>query len=242
MYDLVLTEQFLNACDKSMVLFLKEHDFQTFDQMIKYAELYMEAHVNYGRKDREGNERSATGHESANINSTSGVNRGEERMKGGTRACFGRGNHLAKDCYNRFGGSKYKDSKGVRSNVEKAAMAHHGDKLMIARGKVEGVDVFRDPGCTTVLVKDSLVPKSKFTGRMVDIRMVNNMVFKYPEAFISVDTPFFTGNSLAACLPDPIYDLVIGTIEGSSDGGMSVEVSAVTTRLQKREEEKCERG
>jgi len=77
---------------------------------------------------------------------------------------------------------------------------------------------------------------------MVDIRMANNMVFKYPEAFISVDTPFFTGNSLAACLPDPIYDLVIGTIEGSSDGGMSVEVSAVTTRLQKREEEKCERG
>nr|XP_027236067.1 uncharacterized protein LOC113827386 [Penaeus vannamei] len=245
-YDLVLTEQFLSACDKSMVLFLKEHDFQTFDQMIKYAELYMEAHVNYGRKDREGHERSATGRASANINSTSGVNRGEERMKGGTRACFvcGRADHLAKDCYNRFGGSKYKDSKGVRSNVEKAAMPHYGDKLMIARGKVEGVcvDVFRDPGCTTVLVKDSLVPKSKLTGRMVDIRMANNMVFKYPEAFISVDTPFFTGNSLAACLPDPRYDLVIGTIEGSSDGGMSVQVSAVTTRLQKREEEKCERG
>ncbi|XP_037790572.1 uncharacterized protein LOC119585923 [Penaeus monodon] len=104
-------------------------------------------------------------------------------------------------------------------------MANHGDKLMIARGKVEGVrvDVFRDPGCTTVLVKDSLVPRSKFTGRMVDIRMANNMVFKYPEAFIYVDTPFFTGNSLAACLPDPIYELVIGAIEGSTDGGMNVQ-------------------
>ncbi|XP_037773500.1 uncharacterized protein LOC119569387 [Penaeus monodon] len=218
-FDLMLTEQFLNACDKSMVLFLKEHDFKTFNEMIKFAELYMEAHVNYGRKDREGHERNATGHgsESANSSSTSGVNRGEERMKGGARACFvcGRGNHLAKDCYNRFGGSKYKDCKIIKSNVEKAAMANHGDKLMIARGKVEGVrvDVFRDPGCTTVLVKDSLVPRSKFTGRMVDIRMANNMVFKYPEAFIYVDTPFFTGNSLAACLPDPIYELVIGAIE-----------------------------
>lgn len=247
-FDLMLTEQFLNACDKSMVLFLKEHDFKTFNEMIKFAELYMEAHVNYGRKDREGHERNATGHgsESANSSSTSGVNRGEERMKGGARACFvcGRGNHLAKDCYNRFGGSKYKDCKIIKSNVEKAAMANHGDKLMIARGKVEGVrvDVFRDPGCTTVLVKDSLVPRSKFTGRMVDIRMANNMVFKYPEAFIYVDTPFFTGNSLAACLPDPIYELVIGAIEGSTDGGMNVQVSAVTTRLQKKEEEKCVRG
>ncbi|XP_063613940.1 uncharacterized protein LOC134787153 [Penaeus indicus] len=247
-FDLMLTEQFLNACDKSMVLFLKEHDFKTFNEMIRYAELYMEAHVNYGRKDREGHERNATGHASANANSSSapGVNKGEERMKGGARACFvcGRGNHLAKDCYNRFGGSKYKDSKIIKSNAEKAAMANHGDKLMIARGTVEGVsvDVFRDPGCTTVLVKDCLVPKSKFTGRMVDIRMANNMVFKYPEAFIYVDTPFFTGNSLAACLPDPIYELVIGTIEGSTNGGMSVQVSAVTTRLQKKEEEKCVRG
>ncbi|XP_047475992.1 uncharacterized protein LOC125029857 [Penaeus chinensis] len=176
-FDLMLTEQFLNACDKCMVLFLKEHDFKTFNEMIKYAELYMDA----------------TGHASASANSSSasGVNRGEERMKGGARACFvcGRGNHLAKDCYNRVGGTKYKDSKIIKSNAEKAAMANHGDKLMIARGNVEGVnvDVFRDPGY-------------------------------------------------------PIYELVIGTIEGSTDGGMSVQVSAVTTRLQKKEEEKCVRG
>lgn len=52
--DFVLTEQCLNACDKSMLLLLKENAFQTSDQMIKYTELYKEAHVNNGRKDREG--------------------------------------------------------------------------------------------------------------------------------------------------------------------------------------------
>lgn len=36
-----------------MLLLLKENAFQTSDQMIKYTELYKEAHVNNGRKDRE---------------------------------------------------------------------------------------------------------------------------------------------------------------------------------------------
>lgn len=105
------------------------------------------------------------------------------------------------------------------------AVANHGDKVIIARGKVEGVsvDAFRDPGCTTVLAKDILVPKGKFTGRVVDLRMANNRVFTYPEAHIYFDTPFFTGNLLSVCLPDPIYELVI---EGSTDRGRSVQVSA----------------
>ena len=50
LFDLFLIEQFLNACDKNMVVFLREHEMKTFDQLVKYAEMYMEAHVNYGKK------------------------------------------------------------------------------------------------------------------------------------------------------------------------------------------------
>ena len=50
LFDLFLMEQFLNVCDKNMVVFLREHEMKTFDQLVKCAEMYMEAHVNYGRK------------------------------------------------------------------------------------------------------------------------------------------------------------------------------------------------
>ena len=94
------------------------------------------------------------------------------------------------------------------------------------------VEVLRDQGCTTVLVKESLVPKYKFTGNKVQVVMANGMKFKYPEAMINVNTPFYVGETLAACLKTPIYDLVIGQIEGATNGD-KVEISAVTTRQQK---------
>lgn len=37
--DLMLMEQFVNRCDKSMVLLLKEHAVKTFDQMLKLADM-----------------------------------------------------------------------------------------------------------------------------------------------------------------------------------------------------------
>lgn len=51
-------------------------------------------------------------------------------------------------------------------------MANHHDKLIIAKAGVEGiiVEICRDPGGTTMLVRDSLIPKNKFTGRRVDTR------------------------------------------------------------------------
>lgn len=46
----MLIEQFLKACDKSMVLFLKEYDIKPFEQFIDLAEMYMEAPVTYEKK------------------------------------------------------------------------------------------------------------------------------------------------------------------------------------------------
>ncbi|XP_068240734.1 uncharacterized protein [Palaemon carinicauda] len=244
LFDLMLIEQFLNACDKDMVVFLKEHEMKTFDQVVKYAEMYMEAHLNYGKKSLSG------GHEKHGA-SASKVTTGDSKWqtdadsdrKVTARNCYvcGRGNHLAKDCFERFGGPKRKGaSKGA---TEKAAVVGHGGKLMVDKGTVEGVEVnvFRDPGCTTVLVKRALVPKHKFTGKHVDLKMANNQVFRYPEAIVDVVSPYFTGETLAACMPDPIYDLVIGAIDGSTDG-LSTEVSAVTTRLQNQMQEKKLKG
>ena len=42
--DLILTEQFMIACDKRLVLFLKEHELKIFGQEVKMADLYINAH------------------------------------------------------------------------------------------------------------------------------------------------------------------------------------------------------
>ncbi|XP_064077602.1 uncharacterized protein LOC135195273 [Macrobrachium nipponense] len=207
LFDLILVEQFLNACDRNMVIFLKEHEMKTFDQVVKYAEMYMEAHINYGKKGF------SDSHEKQGV-SESEVMTGDSKGKTGVdsdrkvtaRNCYvcGRGNHLAKDCFERFGGPKRKGvSKGA---TEKAAVVGHGGKLMVDKGTVEGVEVnvFRDPGCTMVLVKETFVPKLKFTGKHVGLKMANNQVFRYPEAIVDVVSPYFTGETLAVCMPDPI--------------------------------------
>ncbi|XP_068207505.1 uncharacterized protein [Palaemon carinicauda] len=190
LFDLILIEQFLNACDIDMVVFLKEHEMKTFDEVVKYAEMYMEAHLDYGKKG------SSVSHEKHGASASS----------------------YHWDFIERFGGPKRKGvSKGA---TEKTAVVGHWVNLMVDKGTVEGVEVnvLRDPGCTTVLVKRTLVPKHKFTGKYLDLKMANNQVFRYPEAIVDVVLPYFTGESLAVCIPDPIYDVVIGAIDGSTDG------------------------
>ena len=44
--------------------------------------------------------------------------------------------------------------------------------------------------------------------------MVNSRLEEFPVAWIQVDTPVFSGYVQALCLPNPIYDLVIGNIPG----------------------------
>ena len=45
--------------------------------------------------------------------------------------------------------------------------------------------------------------------------LIDNTVRKVPIAKIDVDTPYLKGQVKAQCLPDPIYDLVIGSIPGA---------------------------
>ncbi|XP_064081439.1 uncharacterized protein LOC135198014 [Macrobrachium nipponense] len=128
-----------------------------------------------------------------------------------------------------------KEGKGFKV-VCGGSSASEREKLNTAPGEVEGtpVLVMRDTGCTTVLVRKSLVPKEKFTGKLVNVIMANSEVYVYPEAEIFVRCPYFTGNTLAACLDNPLYDVIIGEIPGATLGkGLNSPAGAVTTRSQK---------
>ena len=89
--------------------------------------------------------------------------------------------------------------------------------MPISKGKIGSstVTVLRDTGCSGVVVKKKFVKDCQYTGRDGFMTMVDRTTRKAPIARIYVDTPYFTGDVDALCLPDAIYDLFIGNIDGA---------------------------
>ena len=69
-------------------------------------------------------------------------------------------------------------------------------------------------GCSGIVVKKDLVSEDQFTGNLNVMLLINNTARKVPIIKIDVDTPYLKGQVEAQCLPDPIYDLVIGNVPG----------------------------
>ena len=90
-------------------------------------------------------------------------------------------------------------------------------KMAVMKGTVgeNSVDVLRDTGCSGIVVKKDLVSEEQFTGDFNVMLFIDNTARKVPIAKIDVDTPYFKGQVQAQCLPDPIYDLVIGNVPGA---------------------------
>ena len=76
------------------------------------------------------------------------------------------------------------------------------------------VQVLRDSGCNSALVKESLVEHKDFTGKTVSCVLADGTRRTFPVAQIEVNTPFFVGKIDALCMKKPVYDLVLGNIKG----------------------------
>ena len=90
-------------------------------------------------------------------------------------------------------------------------------KMPVVKGRVgeKTVDVLRDPGCSGIIVKKNLVSEDQFTGDFNVMLLIDNTARKVPIARISVDTPYLKGQAEAQCLPDAIYELIIGNFSGA---------------------------
>ena len=75
--------------------------------------------------------------------------------------------------------------------------------------------VLRDTGCSGVVVKKKFVKDCQYTGRHGFMTLIDKTIRKAPIARINIDTPYFTGEVDALCLPDAIYDVFIGNIDGA---------------------------
>ncbi|XP_037521061.1 uncharacterized protein LOC119397715 [Rhipicephalus sanguineus] len=90
------------------------------------------------------------------------------------------------------------------------------ERLPVLTGLVGGqeVRVLRDTGCNTVVVKTSLVNDDDFIGTSAPVYLLDRSVRMLREAWVDVDTPYYTGRLKAKCLDNPIYDLILGNVEG----------------------------
>lgn len=120
----------------------------------------------------------------------------------------------------------------------------HPPRMPVSQGKVNGyvVTLLRDTGCSGVVIKRDLVRDDQLNGKSQLCILIDGTKLPAPVANVFIDTPYYTGNVEAWCMNNPVYDLVLGNIEGARLPGEPdpqwTLAQAVQTRAQKREENK----
>jgi hypothetical protein len=112
------------------------------------------------------------------------------------------------------------DSDEVRMSVERALLVESKDYLPWVEGSKDGkaITVIRDTGCTTIMIRRSLVQDTELTGKQQLCHLADGTIISCDEAKISINTPFYSGTTKALCLKNPIYDVLVGNISGASTG------------------------
>lgn len=87
--------------------------------------------------------------------------------------------------------------------------------MPVMRGLVgdKSVDVLRDTGCSGIVVTNDLISEEQHTTLVVFC--LSTIVRKVPIARITVNTSYLTDEVEAQCLPEPIYDVIIGNVPGA---------------------------
>jgi hypothetical protein len=88
------------------------------------------------------------------------------------------------------------------------------------------------------------VTPEQLTGKEHYCVLIDGTIRRFPIARIQVDTPYYSGEVEAMCMKKPIYDLVIGNIQGVRDTPDAAwqatcipeEASVVATRAQTEKE------
>ena len=148
------------------------------------------------------------------------------------------------------------DAKGDCSNkidetlMGFAAVVKGRRNLMVLPGQMNDVPVkvMRDTGCTGVVVKRCLVKDEQFTGEQRRYRMLDGTEGIARMAELHLESPYFTGHVEALCIEKPLFDVIVGNVDGVKDAVNSklpesvVEANAVVTRAQERKEAASFRG
>ena len=115
----------------------------------------------------------------------------------------------------------FEDKGGQKYQVKEiVALASEQNKGMItALGRVSGrpdtIEVLRDSGCSTMVIREDLCDPRDFTGETRCCVMMDGRVIEVPVVKKKVDTPYYIGEVEGVAMKAPIYDLVIGNVHGA---------------------------
>ena len=136
----------------------------------------------------------------------------------------------------------------VIPNVTDACKQRESDNMPVVNGYLgeKPVSVLRDTGCSTVVVRRSLVDEDQLTGSNETFVLIDGTIRRVPVAEVTLDTPFFKGTIKAVCMRNPLFDVIIGNVPGTCDAVSSSlaivennhEVGAVITRQQEQRAKK----
>ena len=115
----------------------------------------------------------------------------------------------------------FEDKGGKKYQVKEiVALASEQNKGVItALGRVSGrpdtIEVLRDSGCSTMVIREDLCDPRDFTGETRGCVMMDGRVIEVPVVKKKVDTPYYIGEVEGVAMKAPIYDLVIGNVHGA---------------------------
>ena len=123
------------------------------------------------------------------------------------------------------GGQKYQ----VKEIVALASEQNKG--IITALGRVSGgpdtIEVLRDSGCSTMVIREDLCDPRDFTGETRGCVMMAGRVVDVPVVKKRLDTPYNTGEVEGVAMKALIYDLVLGNVHearGQEDPDTSWEI------------------
>ena len=79
------------------------------------------------------------------------------------------------------------------------------------------VRVLRDTGCSSIVVKENLVPEEDKLREYATLILGDGTVRIFQRAMVDVYTPYLCGRVKAFCMKTPVYDLIIGNVEGAKN-------------------------
>ncbi|KAJ8030959.1 hypothetical protein HOLleu_27522 [Holothuria leucospilota] len=102
-----------------------------------------------------------------------------------------------------------------------SAVCTRGTGMPICKGFVgtKEVTVMRDTGCSVIVVKRNLVEDDQLLGKTQKCVLIDGTVRIFPVAWVTIDTPYLVGTVEAVCMPEPLYDLVLGNVNGVREPG-----------------------
>ena len=124
-----------------------------------------------------------------------------------------------------------------KNTVITAACTGHvisAPKMPIAVGFIDGkeVTVLRDSGCSCVVVRKGLASNQAQRKKVVPINLADGTTINAPVTVAKLDCPFFTGETEVVEMESPLYDVILGNIDGAKCPGIiqQSEALAMETR------------